>query len=108
MKVAIIGLMLAFLCVPSHAQEVPKKPSAEDMKQIMETSMTAMGPVMGKMAEASIEAQLSIAEKPETARRVAQYKKNLYDALLQQGFSKSQAFQLVLNTPLPGGGPASR
>jgi hypothetical protein len=67
----------------------------------MESSMGMMVPMMGKMAEISLEVQLNAAEKPDTARRVAVFKKNLYEALLQQGFSKDQAFAIVLNTPVP-------
>ena len=108
MKRIAVALVLGVLAFTAQAQEASKKPSAEEMKQMMESSMGAMAPMMGKMAEATIEAQLSAAEKPETARRIAQFKKNLYDALVQQGFSKDRAFAIVLSTPLPGAGAASR
>jgi hypothetical protein len=101
MKKLLVTLMLGFLSFGANAQDAPKRSSSEEMKQAMESSMGAMAPMMGKIAEASIEAQLSAAEKPDTARRIAQFKKNLYDALLQQGFSKDRAFSIMLNTPLP-------
>ncbi len=98
----IIALsVLALVAFSACAQDASKKPSPEDMKQMMESSMGVMAPMMGKMTEATIEAQLVAAEKPETARRIAVFKKNLYDALLQQGFSKERAFSIVLSTPLP-------
>jgi len=108
MKQIAVALVLGVFAFTAQAQEASKKPSAEEMKQMMESSMGAMAPMMGKMAEATIEAQLSAAEKPETARRIAQFKKNLYDALVQQGLSKDRAFAIMLSTPVPGAGPTSR
>jgi hypothetical protein len=108
MKTIVVALGLGLLAFAAQAQETPKRSSPEEMKQMMESSMGAMAPMMGKMAEASIEAQLSAAEKPETARRIAQFKKNLYDALVQQGFPKDRAFAIMVNTPLPGAGQTSR
>ena len=106
MRQIVALFVLALFAFGACAQDDPKKPSSEEMKQMMESSMGAMGPMMGKMTEATIEAQLAVAEKPETARRIAVFKKNLYDALLRQGFSKAQAFSIVLSTSLPstGGG----
>jgi hypothetical protein len=101
MKQILAALLLGLFTLTAYAQDASKKPSPEEMKQMMEASVGAMVPMMAKMAEASIEAQLSAAEKPETARRIAQFKKNLYDALLQQGFSKDRAFSIMLSTPLP-------
>src|SRR6266498_627359 len=98
MKQIAVALVLGVFAFTAQAQEASKKPSAEEMKQMMESSMGAMAPMMGKMAEATIEAQLSAAEKPETARRIAQFKKNLYDELQKQGFSKSQAFSIMQAT----------
>lgn len=104
MKQMLAILVFGILSSNALAQDAPKRPSPEEMKQTMESSMGAMAPMMGKMAEASIEAQLKAAEKPETARRFAQFKKNLYDALLQQGFSKERAFAIMLGTRLPSAG----
>ena len=70
MKQVTVALVLGLFAFMAQAQEASKKPSAEEMKQMMESSMGAMAPMMGKMAEATIEAQLSAAEKPETARRI--------------------------------------
>ena len=91
MRQILAILVLGLFVFSAHAQDAAKKPSQEEMKQMMESSMGAMAPMMGRMMDASIEAQLSTAEKPETARRIAVFKKNLYDALLRQGFSKERA-----------------
>jgi hypothetical protein len=108
MRQILAILALGLFAFTAYAQDAPKRPSPEEMKQMMESSMGAMVPMMGKMAEASVEAQLSAAEKPETARRIAQFKRNLYDALLQQGFSKDRAFSIMLSTSLPSAGGGLR
>jgi hypothetical protein len=104
----IIALVLVFFSFSVGAQDTPKRPSQDEMKQMMENSMGAMAPMLGKMTDAAIEAELVAAEKPETARRIAAFKKNLYDELLRQGFSKERAFAIVLSTPLPSAGGAMK
>jgi hypothetical protein len=101
-RLAIAFLLGAFV-LTAHSAETQQKPSAEEMKQVMESSMSAMAPMMGKMSEAMIEAQLAAAVKPETARRIAQFKKNLYDELRKEGFSKSEALAILESTPIPAG-----
>ena len=81
MKKTIITMLLLAATSTAFANQTAngkQQPSPEEMKQIMEMSMGAMVPMMGKMTEVMIEAQLIIAEKPETARRMAAFKKNLY------------------------------
>lgn len=85
-----------------------KQPTPEQMKQIMESTFGAMIPMMAKMTEVMIEVQLMEGEKPETAAKLAAFKKNLYDALIEQGFTKEEAFQIVLNTSLPTAAPTMK
>jgi predicted aconitase len=92
--------------IPAASQEPipptpPKRPAPEDIQKSMDAAMGAMVPMMGRMTEATIEAQLAIAERPGTAERIAVYKKNLFEAYKKQGFTVSQALQLTLATPLP-------
>lgn len=110
MKKTIITMLLLAATSTAFANEPAngKKPSPEEMQQIMEMSMGAMVPMMGKMTEVMIEAQLRIAEKPETARRVAAFKMNLYTELLKQGFSKKEAFEIMLNTSAPAAMPGMK
>ena len=107
MKSIILALLFG-VAVAASGDDMPKKPSPDEMKQMMESSMGAMVPMMARMSEAMIEAQLSAAEKPETARRMAQFKKNLYDELQKQGFSKSQAFSIMVATSPPAASPGQR
>jgi hypothetical protein len=93
---------MLLLCNVALAQTPPStKPSAEEMQKGMEAAMGAMVPTMTRMAEAQIEAQLKVAEKPETAERVATFKKNLFDALRHKGFTEEQSLQITSSTPFP-------
>ena len=53
---------------------------------------------MSKTSEELAEAQLKIAERPETAERIATFKKNLFEALRRKGFTVEQAMQLTVAT----------
>jgi hypothetical protein len=110
MKSVLFATVLFIFSLTAIAQEPtrPSRPSAEDMQKMMEMSMGAMAPAMAKMTEAMIEAQLKAAENPETARRIAVFKKNLYDALLKQGFSKPEALSVMQATPAPSATPSMK
>jgi hypothetical protein len=110
MKKLFITVAFIMLATSSFAAEPApdKKPSPEEMKQIMEMSLGAMVPMMGKMTEVMIEAQLIVAEKPETAARIAVFKKNVYEALIKQGFSKKEAFEIMMNTAVPAAMPGMK
>jgi hypothetical protein len=77
------------------------QPSADEMRHMMDATMGAMLPMMGRMAEVMIETQLRIAEKPETADKIARFKKNLYDSLLKGGFTQQQAMEITVSTAIP-------
>jgi hypothetical protein len=79
----------------------PPRPSAEEMQKSMDAAMGSMVPMMGRMTEVTIEAQLKLAAMPETAERIAAFKKNLFDQLQKKGFTPAQALQITLSTPLP-------
>lgn len=111
MKKLIVTLLLCAATATAFAEEAAdknKKPSPDEMKQMMEMSFGAMVPMMGKMTEAMIEAQLKYARKPETARSMALFKKNLYNELIKQGFTRKEAFTIMLNTPAPAATPGMK
>lgn len=105
--VTVLFLTMAATSLAAEPAEQSKQPSPEEMQQLMEMSLGAMVPMMG-MTEAMIDAQLKSAEKPETAAKLAAFKKNLYTALLKQGFSKKEAFQIMLNTSPPAAMPGMK
>jgi hypothetical protein len=110
MKKLLVTLTLVLTACTAFASEpsTGKQPSPNDLQQIMEMSLGSMVPLMTRMTEATIEAQLKIAEKPETAGRIATFKKNLYDALVKQGFSKKEALDIMMNTAMPSAMPGMK
>jgi hypothetical protein len=61
--------------------------------------LSVLAPALMKMYETILDFE----SKPEIAQKIAKSKKILYDALIAEGFSKDQAFRLVLahQTTLP-------
>lgn len=118
MKHRLTTLCATLLCATALAQPVAPassaagrvQPSPEEMGKMMEAtmnaSMNAMVPAMAKASEAILEVTLQKAEDPATARRIARFKRNLYEALLKEGFSKQQAFAILQTTSVPAAAPA--
>jgi hypothetical protein len=85
-----------------------KPQSQADMQKSMDAAMGSMIPMMGRMAEVMIEAQLKAAARPETAASIATFKKNLYDELQKKGFTPEQALQITLATAPPAAAPMGK
>lgn len=99
---AIVFSSVLFVAHSVFAQVLPPpRPSQADMQKGMESAMGAMTPLLGQMAEAQIEAQLKVAERPETAERIATFKRNLFDALRRKGFTEEQSLQISSSTSFP-------
>ncbi len=106
---------IALLSGTAIAQEAarPAAPASDSvrlemLRQALQPSAGAMAPATEQAADALIESQLKAAERPETARRIAVFKKNLYDALQAQGFTKPEAMAILLATPLPSAAAGAR
>lgn len=98
-NVLFFVLMGAFQA--AHAQaDARAKPTPEEIQK-MTDSTGAMTIMMGRMVEVQVEAQLKVAERPETAERIATFKKNLFDALRRKGFTAEQSLQILNSTSLP-------
>lgn len=105
----LVGSTCVLVGTIASAQQVPQKPpTPEQMREIMQATMGAMVSVMGPMTEAVLEAQMAHAAKPETAERLAAFKKNLYDALLKSGFNGRDAMQIVIATQPPSATPPAK
>jgi len=106
-KASVLVLVTILLGGPCLAQQAPaqRQPSPEEMQKIMDATMGAMVPMMGRMMEVMLEAQLKVAALPDTAERVATFKKNLYDALQAKGFSKPEALQILNGAGLTSADP---
>ena len=101
MKRLLCAIVFACFTGSVASQESPKAtPGSSDVRQ--EAIKQSMQATSGAMTpDALIESQLKVAEKPETARRLAVFKKNLLDALIAQGFNRPEAFSIMLATPPP-------
>lgn len=106
---AILFCILSALSGLALAQSLPSsKPSPEDMQRMMDSSMLSTLPMLERMTEAHLQAQLKVAERPDTAEKVASFKKNLFDALRRKGFTAEQSLQITTATPLPSAPPAGK
>jgi hypothetical protein len=97
-------LISALLSVSAaaHAQvQQPQKPTPEQLQSMMDASMVSMLPMLARMSEVQMETQVKFAARPDTAERIATFKKNLFDALRSKGFTVEQAIQITNSTPLP-------
>lgn len=103
----LIGTSLLFAQGASTTTPKPQ-PGADEMKKVMDATFSAMVPMMVKMTEGVLETTLAVAEKPETAKRLAKFKRNLYLALLEQGFTKEEALAIVLNTQPVSASPSTK
>jgi hypothetical protein len=105
----IAAMVTAFLVAPLALAQEPTKPGAapdasrqESIRQAVQASMGGATGNLGPMSDAVIESQLKAAEKPETALRMAKFKRNLFDALKAQGFTRDEALAITVATPPPG------
>lgn len=74
---------------PAPAQTSNKEDSLDDWAKKLQESIA---PALTKLYEDLLDHDA----RPETARRIARAKKALYDALIAEGFTKEEAFRLVL------------
>ncbi|MDR3401636.1 MAG: hypothetical protein P4L99_03975 [Chthoniobacter sp.] len=69
---------------------LPKKP-AQEGKELADE----LAPAITSFCDSL----LDFMAKPETARKIAKAKKSLYDALVNEGFTKDEALRIILTTP---------
>ncbi|WLI88468.1 hypothetical protein Q4S45_17295 [Massilia sp. R2A-15] len=93
MRRPYLPALLIAVCGAAFAQ-TPSRPSPGEMLQVTDATLE-------RSIETQIAAQLKVAERPETAERLASFKKNLFDALRKKGFTAEQSLQIVIATPLP-------
>jgi hypothetical protein len=56
----------------------------------------AFGEIMSATLSKVYDSVLDFQARPETAQKIARAKKALYDALIAEGFTKDEAFRLIL------------
>lgn len=97
-RLFVVGLIVASICAGAFSlysatpqQQGNPQMSPSQMKEYMETMFKSM---------------LQAFSSPEMAQAQAKYYRNLYDALVKNGFSKEEALQIVVSqgSPLRSGG----
>ena len=64
----------------------------------------AMAPAFGLMAQNMMEGIYSGLAKPETAKKLAKFMRNYFDALIAEGFTKEEAIQIIKAFAIPSMG----
>jgi hypothetical protein len=107
-NVLVLTALLGLSATALARAQLPQKPTPEQMQTMADASMVSMLPMLGRITEAHLDAQLKVAERPETAERIATFKKNLFDALRRKGFTAEQSLQILNATALPSIGQAGK
>jgi hypothetical protein len=107
MKKALFILLscVSLIAIADDVGPQRQPPSPEEMRKMMDASMGAVVPMMAKMTDAMLEVILKKGEEPSTAQRIARFKRNLYEALLKEGFSKQQALLIAASSSIPAAAP---
>jgi hypothetical protein len=80
-----------------------QQPSKADSAQFAQMQ-GMMGPMMEQMMTATMTATLRVLARPESARQLATFVKNFYQALLAKGFSKEDPLRIVAAVGMPHAG----
>jgi hypothetical protein len=96
-------LLVSLLAVsPLAIAQTTQRPAPEEMLRMADSSTAATLATLERTVDAQLNAELKLAERPETAERIASFKKNLFDALRKKGFTADESLKIVLATPVPG------
>ena len=71
------------------------------MDQDFEKMSKQMTPMFGNMVESMMQGKLKVFAQQETTILLAKFVKNFYDALIDEGFSKEEALQVVMSFGFP-------
>ncbi|MBU0995255.1 MAG: hypothetical protein KJ737_22390 [Proteobacteria bacterium] len=85
----------------AFAEDKPPVENRPGDSQINE-EMKQMAPIFGNVSKGMIMGRFAVLSEPDTVKMLARFAKNYYDALVEAGFTKEQAFQIVLSTGIPG------
>ncbi len=96
-------VLLSIVCATAQKKSFAenKKLTPEQQQKLIQQQMQMMTPMFGQIMKTTMEAQLEIIAKFETADKLASFTKNFNDALIKKGFSKDQAFKIVLSAGFP-------
>src|SRR3954469_26037138 len=106
-RVALAALVMIALPSLVHAQARPDtaRPRRYDSRtvearplppEMLREQMEMMGPMMGQMMSTMVSTMLDALAQPENTQRMATFTKNYFDALMGKGFTRDEAFRIVL------------
>ena len=102
-SIILRGLVLAFTFVLSsalastaHAQNPAGVPN-----DMVEQQVKAMTPMVTEMTRATLRASLEFYAQPSTAKSLATFSRNYFDALMGAGFTRDEAIRIVAAHGLP-------
>ena len=97
-KNRVAAALLAISCsAGAQEQGIPQ----QQMQQLMQSQMQMMVPMMGQMMQTMMRTQFEMLAQPETAKLLAAFTRNYYQALIDAGFSIDEAYQITVNTGIP-------
>ncbi len=83
---------------PTEQKETREsKPNAQEMQDLT----MAMAPALGAMAQNMMDGIYTGLAKPDTAKKLAKFMKNYYEALVAEGFTREEAIQIVQGFAVP-------
>jgi hypothetical protein len=101
-KILTLTFIISIVLLSIVCATAQRNAFAENKKLTPEQQqMQMITPMFGQIMKATMEAQLEIIAKFETADKLASFTKNFNDALIEKGFSKDQAFKIVLSAGFP-------
>lgn len=75
--------------------------STKEMQSTLEQSVNAMLPSMKRILEVSMQVQLDVLSKRDSADQIAAYSRNFYEALVKRGFGEDEALEIVKSVGVP-------
>jgi hypothetical protein len=84
----------------SDDAKAPKFDAEQFQKQFAAMQESAL-PYKSKQLETLLRTPLKTLADPGSSADIAKYMRNLYDSLIKEGFTKDEAFQLILRMPFP-------
>lgn len=100
-KILTLTFIISIVLLSIVCATAQRNAFAENKKLTPEQQMQITTPMFGQIMKTTMEAQLEIIAKFETADKLASFTKNFNDALIEKGFSKDQAFKIVLSAGFP-------
>jgi hypothetical protein len=100
MNKKVLGVLLATLLFSQNSLSAEINKDDETIKQLMKgltASKDTKHNLDAEVLSKQLHAALEIMNDPDLIKANAKYMKNLYDALIDEGFSKEQALKLVSN-----------